>query len=59
MNTDMKESTNINPGPRIEIFLYDYNEMLTHNFLQKKYWNTGNVYDKIITMEGLKEALKN
>jgi len=33
MNTDMKESENINSGPSKETFLYYYKELWTNNFL--------------------------
>ena len=58
MKKDIKESANINPGPSKETFLHSY-ILWTNNSLQENYWNTENVDDKIITMEELKEALKN
>jgi hypothetical protein len=59
MTTDIKESANINSDPRKKkqcyIILRNYG-LIT---FFKKYWNKGNVYDKITTIEELKEALKN
>jgi len=59
MNKDMKESANINPGPSKESFLHYYKELWNNNSHQENYWNTENVDNEIITMEELKEALKN
>jgi len=54
----IKESANINPGPRKETFFYNCKELWTNYCLQENSWNTENFGDKIITMEELKEALK-
>jgi hypothetical protein len=59
MSNDIKESENINPGPSKETFLHNYKELWTYNALQENFWNTDNIGDEIITMEELKEALKN
>jgi hypothetical protein len=58
MNEDIKEQANIKPGPRKIFYIIIGNYELINYSLQKNYWNTEDVDDKIITMEELKEALK-
>ena len=53
------DSSNINPDPSKETFLHYYKELWTNDSLQGYYWNKGNVDNEIVTMEELKEALKN
>jgi len=59
MNEDIKERSNINPGPRKIFYIIIGNYELINNSLQKNYWNTEDVDDKIITMERIERSTKN
>jgi hypothetical protein len=53
------KSANVNPGPSKETFLHYYKESMKNISLQENDWNRENIEDEIITMEKLKQTLKN
>jgi len=58
MNKDIKQTVNIKPDRSKEIFVHYYKILWTNNSIQENSW-TKETDDKIVTMEDLKEALKN